>query len=137
MEPQLWLKVATIARSRCVPEDADDNGCSLRVPVHHARDRHPSKGQMMIKPRADGANLTSRLLQIIAEEGLVARDVLEPGASLCDIGVSETDLVLIGAAIEREFDVDILDDTELEQAKTVGELLLLITHRVTAAKPLP
>lgn len=78
------------------------------------------------------AAVVDRLLQIIADEGLVDRGRLEPHANLEDIGVSADDLVLIGNAIEREFDRDMLGDEELEKCATVRELLELVVNRISA-----
>lgn len=71
------------------------------------------------------------LLQIISEEGLVDRAKLELNARLDDIGISPDDIVLIGNAIEREFDRDILGDEELERCTTVQELLSFIGRRIS------
>jgi len=77
------------------------------------------------------AGIIDRLLQIIADEGLVDRSKLEPQARLDVIGVSPDDLVLIGNAIEREFDRDILGDDALEKCATVQELLEIIGRRIS------
>lgn len=76
--------------------------------------------------------LVNRLLDIIAHEGLVDRGKLEPDARLDEIGVSADDLILIGHAIEREFDRDLLSDNEIEEVATVRELLSLISRRLAA-----
>ena len=76
------------------------------------------------------ASIVDRLLQIIAEEGLVDRSKLEPDARLDEIGVSADDLTLIGNAIERKFDRDMLGDDELHQCETVRQLLDLIGRRI-------
>jgi acyl carrier protein len=73
-----------------------------------------------------------RLLEIIAQEGLVDKSKLEPHARLEEIGVSADDLVLIGNAIEREFDCDILGDGALDQCRTVAELLELLGRRLSS-----
>jgi acyl carrier protein len=73
-----------------------------------------------------------RLLEIIAQEGLVEESKLEPNARLEEIGISADDLVLIGNAIEREFDCDILGDDALDQCRTVAELLALIGRRLSS-----
>jgi acyl carrier protein len=80
------------------------------------------------------ADIVDRLLQIIADEGLVDRSKLEPHARLDEIGVSADDVVLIGNAIEREFDRDILGDDELEKCVTVRELIEMIGRRISEEK---
>lgn len=85
----------------------------------------------MAELSGEDACVTERLLQIIADEGLVDRSQLEPHARLDEIGVSADDLVLIGNAIEREFDRDILGGDELENCATVRELIELISKRIS------
>ncbi|MBW4656533.1 MAG: hypothetical protein KME20_26340 [Kaiparowitsia implicata GSE-PSE-MK54-09C] len=75
--------------------------------------------------------IIERLLQIIADEGLVDRSKLDPHAQLDEIGVSADDRVLIGNAIEREFDRDILSDDEIEKCVTVRELVSLLAKRIS------
>ncbi len=86
----------------------------------------------MTELNAEEAGIIERLLQIIADEGLVDRSKLEPHAQLDEIGVSADDLVLIGNAIEREFDRDILSDDEVERCVTVRELVSLFAKRISA-----
>lgn len=42
---------------------------------------------------------------------------------------------LIGSAIEREFDRDMLHDEALVQVRTVGELLDLMARRIASQSP--
>lgn len=85
----------------------------------------------MAELSVEEAGILDRLLQIIADEGLVDRNKLLPQAQLDEIGVSADDLVLIGNAIEREFDRDILGDDELEKCVTVRQLLELCASRIS------
>ncbi|WP_156330134.1 hypothetical protein [Bosea vaviloviae] len=85
----------------------------------------------MAELSVEEAGILDRLLQIIADEGLVDRNKLLPQAQLDEIGVSADDLVLIGNAIEREFDRDILGDDELEKCVTVRQLLQLFASRIS------
>jgi acyl carrier protein len=91
-----------------------------------------AKSAEMGELTGEDAGILDRLLQIIANEGLVDRAKLEPHANLEEIGVSADDLILIGNAIEREFDRDVLGDEELEKCVTVRELLKLVVDRITA-----
>ena len=63
---------------------------------------------------AEGRALVARLLEIIAAEGLVKADLLEPHAVLEDLGLTFDDLTLIANAIEREFDCDMVHDDEMQ-----------------------
>lgn len=84
----------------------------------------------MSKQRLVEVTLLDRLLDIIAEEGLVERVKLEPAATLGEVGLATDDLILIANKIEREFDRDLLHDEELESVQTVGGLLDLIATRI-------
>ncbi|MGX1786104.1 hypothetical protein ACWIGM_05165 [Bosea sp. NPDC055332] len=81
------------------------------------------------------AALLDRLLDIIAAEGLVERAKLDRAATLDEVGLTADDLTLIGNAIEREFDRDMLHDEAFEQARTVGELLDLMARRIASQSP--
>jgi acyl carrier protein len=85
----------------------------------------------MAKLRLAEAVLLDRLLDIIAEEGLVERVKLESTATLEEAGLTTDDLILIANKIEREFDRDLLHDEELERVHTVGGLLDLLVARIT------
>jgi acyl carrier protein len=87
----------------------------------------------MAEVTVEEASIVDRLLQIIADEGLVDRGKLEPQANLEEIGATAGDLILIGNAIEREFDRDMLGDEELEKCVTVRELLELVVNRISAS----
>ncbi|MDR6873082.1 acyl carrier protein [Bosea sp. BE125] len=82
------------------------------------------------------SRLVEKLLEIIAAEGLVHQEKLDPAASVeNDLGLSVDDLTLIGNAIEREFDCD-MPDNDMQVCKTVRQLVDLIVVRINAkAKP--
>jgi hypothetical protein len=77
--------------------------------------------------------LVERLLQIIAVEGLVRPELLEPHAKVDDIGFTIDDLTLIGNAIEREYDCDMMPDEAMQRCKTVRELVELMGRRIQSA----
>ena len=85
----------------------------------------------MAELNSQEAELLTRLLDIIAAEGLVDRAALSLDAGLEDVNLTADDLVLIGNAIEREFDSELSpSDTELHQVTTVRGLVELIARRV-------
>lgn len=81
------------------------------------------------------AGLVTRLLEIIAAEGLVKEDQLEPHAPLEDVGLTLDDLTIIANAIEREFDCDMLPDEEMQACRTVRELVALMAGRLKGGAP--
>jgi acyl carrier protein len=78
-------------------------------------------------------SLVERLLEIIAVEGLVKPKLLEPHSKVDDIGFTIDDLTLIGNAIEREYDCDMMPDEAMQRCKTVRELVELIGQRIQSA----
>ena len=88
----------------------------------------------MTNVRPAEAELVARLLEIIATEGLVKTELLEPDAAIDVIGLTLDDLTLIGNAIEREFDCDMVPDEDMQACKTIRELVTLIAHRLQARR---
>ncbi len=77
--------------------------------------------------------MVERLLEIIAVEGLVKPELLEPHAKVDDIGFTIDDLTLIGNAIEREYDCDMMPDEAMQRCKTVRELVEFMGRRIQSA----
>lgn len=80
------------------------------------------------------AGLVARLLEIIAVEGLIKPELLDSRATVDDVGFTIDDLTLIGNAIEREFDCDMMPDEAMQQCQTVRELVVLIGRRIQSAR---
>lgn len=89
----------------------------------------------MSESSVDDARLVGRLLEIIAAEGLVKPELLEPDADIRKIGLSRDDLTLIGNAIEREFSCDLVADEDMQECNVIRELVALFVRRVRAARP--
>jgi hypothetical protein len=89
------------------------------------------------KIRPDGvdpnAGLVTRLLEIIAAEGLIHPELLDSHAKVDEIGFTIDDLTLIGNAIEREFDCDMMPDESMQRCRTIRELVVLIGRRIQSA----
>jgi len=75
-------------------------------------------------------DLTEQLLAIVAEEGMVERDAISLDAELEHLGIKSADFVMILMAIEEKFGVYLSVDDELTGAKTVGELVQVVTRRI-------
>ncbi|KRE08154.1 hypothetical protein ASE61_00620 [Bosea sp. Root670] len=73
------------------------------------------------------------MLEIIAAEGLIKPDLLDTCAKVDEIGFTIDDLTLIGNAIEREFDCDMIPDEAMQRCRTVRELVVLIGRRIKDA----
>lgn len=79
------------------------------------------------------AGLVARLLEIIAAEGLIHPELLDFHSRVDEIGFTIDDLTLIGNAIEREFDCDMMPDEAMQRCRTIRELVVLIGRRIQCA----
>jgi acyl carrier protein len=80
--------------------------------------------------RLEGNALRERLLDIVAEEGMVDRAKLVDDAELDALGVKSADLVLVLMAIEGDFGVYLSVDGELSEARTIGAMLEAVTKQI-------
>lgn len=115
----------------CAGDGARPSARTAR-PMPRAPGRRSPKGVVgeMSELNEAEAALVERLLDIIAREGLVDRAKLDMSADVEEVGLSQDDLTLVGNAIEREFDRDMLHDEALHACKSVRELVFLIAARV-------
>lgn len=67
--------------------------------------------------------LSKELMVLVAEEGMVDADNLQPEALLEDLDINSADFVMILMAIEEEYGAYISVDNELSDVKTVQDLL--------------
>ncbi|MDR6831509.1 hypothetical protein J2X48_005194 [Bosea sp. BE271] len=81
----------------------------------------------------DSDGLVVRLLEIIAAEGLIKPELLDSRAKVEEIGFTIDDLTLIGNAVEREFDCDMMPDEVMQQCRTIRELVLLMGRRIRSS----
>lgn len=75
-------------------------------------------------------DLRRRLLAIVAEEGMVGDHVIDDDQRLDDLGIASADFVMILMAIEEKFGVYVPVDEKLTEAKTVGELIDVVTGHI-------
>jgi acyl carrier protein len=79
--------------------------------------------------KAETSDYRTRLLDIIAREGLVDAGRLVPDVTLDELGIKSADVVMILMVIEEEFDAYIPVDDALSNAKTLEDLLnALLPH---------
>ena len=81
----------------------------------------------------DTKNLENGLLDLVAEEAMVERDVLHLEARLDELDIASADFVMILMAIEEKYDVYISIDNEIADLKTVQDLLNLAVKKITEA----
>lgn len=79
--------------------------------------------------KVESSDYRTRLLDIIAREGLVDAGRLVPEVTLDELGIKSADVVMILMVIEEEFDAYIPVDDALSNAKTLEDLLnALLPH---------
>jgi acyl carrier protein len=71
------------------------------------------------------------LIDIIAEEALIDRAKLIPGAKLEDIGLDSVDLVSVIFALEEKYGIEIAEDA-FSRADTLTEVLAKINALIDA-----
>ena len=76
------------------------------------------------------ADIVDQILDIIAAEGMVERERLSAETELASLDMQSADYVMILMAVEEKFGVYISVDSELTDAKTVGELVALVAGRI-------
>lgn len=77
--------------------------------------------------------LEEDLLDIVAEEAMVDRALLERGARLDALDIASADFVMVLMAIEEKFGIYISVDNELSELETVQDLLSLASHKIGEA----
>lgn len=89
-----------------------------------------SIGLNMSDVNGDLAEIESQLLDIVAQEGMIDRDGLDKDAVLLDLDIQSADYVMILMAIEEKWGVYLPVDEDLTEAKTVGDLISLVTVKI-------
>lgn len=77
--------------------------------------------------------LEEDLLDIVAEEAMVERELLKRDAVLDDLNIASADFVMVLMAIEEKFGIYISVDNELADLKTVQDLLSLASEKIGEA----
>lgn len=77
--------------------------------------------------------LENGLLDIVAQEAMVERDMLARDAQLDTLDIASADFVMILMAIEEQHGIYISIDNEMADLKTVQDLLNLATKKIAEA----
>jgi len=78
----------------------------------------------------DKDKLQNELLDLVAEEGMVERDLLVREALLADLDIASADFIMILMAIEEKYGVYISIDNEMSQMKSVQDLLSVASKKI-------
>ncbi|MDJ0827220.1 MAG: phosphopantetheine-binding protein [Rhodobacter sp.] len=74
--------------------------------------------------------LEDKLLDLVAEEGMIDRALLSRDAKLADLDIASADFIMILMAIEEQYGVYISVDAEMADLKTVGDLLAVSAKKI-------
>lgn len=79
-------------------------------------------------------DIEQQILSIVAAEAMVDLDRLGLDAPLAKLDIQSADYVMILMAVDEKFGVYISVDSELTEAKTVGDLVRVVADRIIAAR---
>ncbi|MCC2113565.1 MAG: acyl carrier protein [Hyphomicrobiales bacterium] len=71
-----------------------------------------------------------RIIDIVAREGMIEREKLDPKATLEDLGVDSVEVVMVLNGLEEEFGIYVPIDETMSDVRTVGDLLGVIKELV-------
>lgn len=77
-------------------------------------------------------DIESELLDIVAKEALIDRALLDPDATLESLSIESADYVMVLMAIEEKWGVYVSVDEELADAKTVRDLVNMVSAKIKA-----
>ena len=81
----------------------------------------------------DHTKLVDELLDLVAQETMVDRGQLTPDAKLEDLSIARADFMMILMAIEEKYGAYISVDNDLEDLRTVQDLLTLAIDKIAEA----
>jgi len=76
------------------------------------------------------AGLENELLDLVAEEGMIDRALLQPKALLSDLDIASADFIMILMAIEEKYGIYISVDNEMSELKSVQDLLSVASKKI-------
>lgn len=75
-------------------------------------------------------DLVDTILDIVASEAQIDREALQPDTSLEELSIQSADYVMILLAIEEKFGIYMSVDSELTDARTIGDLLTIVVDKI-------
>ena len=77
----------------------------------------------------DGA-LLAQLMEIVSKEAMIEPDKLKPDTLLEELDIQSADYVMILMAVEEKFGDYVSVDSDLSEARTVGELAQFVARKI-------
>lgn len=71
-----------------------------------------------------------KICALLAEQFSVEEESISMDTTFEDLGADSLDIVELSMALEENFDVGELDDSEAARLKTVGDLVALVQSRI-------
>ncbi len=84
-------------------------------------------------PELDDPTILETILEIIATEGAVERDVIVPTATLDTLGIASMDVMMILMGVEEKLDVYVPMDAEIAASRNLSEFISAIVQAMQAA----
>lgn len=75
-------------------------------------------------------DMMQKIIEIVAAEAMIDPAQLAPDTLLQDLDIQSADYVMILMAIEEKFGVYISVDSELTDARTVGDLMRIVASKI-------
>ena len=69
-------------------------------------------------------------MEIVSKEAMIEPDKLKPDTLLEELDIQSADYVMILMAVEEKFGVYVSVDSDLSEARTVGELAQFVARKI-------
>jgi acyl carrier protein len=86
----------------------------------------------MTEAEKDSSEISGKIREIIAREGMVDEAKLTREATLEDLEIESIDMVMILQGLEEEFGIYVSMDEEIMELKNVGDVIDTVTRLVEA-----
>jgi acyl carrier protein len=81
-------------------------------------------------PELEDEQLLARIIDVVAEEGMVDREAIVPTATIESLGLDSIEVVMILNGVEEKFDVYIPMDGEITEVRNLAELVAIMAKQV-------
>lgn len=84
-------------------------------------------------PDSVDPDLAWRIVDVIAKEGMLDRELMRPGVTLDELNFDSLEAVMVINGLEDAFDIEIGSDLQIGDARNLGELVALLAAAVKRA----
>ncbi|WP_420409154.1 acyl carrier protein [Hoeflea sp.] len=86
-------------------------------------------------PELEDPEQLERIIDIIAEDGAIDRELITPEATLETLGLESMDVVMILMGAEEKLNIYLPMDNDLSSARNMAEFVAAIDRALKAGKP--